>query len=247
MILELMQSLLYPEFYKSHSRNWVIDSIALKSRYHRLRKEWSPHIFECRSMIQNFLELTSDSNQILEEPPKQNSLLRSKPRLPKFEIWGSGYLEEVPKSALESKSGVLVDLFFPHVVQSWAQKNKWFCHQQDLTKPFAPLAESVISCNVLSQIPLFDQRINQEEAFKSHWHQLQNYNSFLIISDFEKRILSPNKKLIEVHPTVDHKNLNKKLGPPLKVWSWSLAPLGEFSRQFSVELKVGAWIYLDQR
>ncbi|MEX0300000.1 MAG: hypothetical protein AB3N28_13090, partial [Kordiimonas sp.] len=104
----------------------------------------------------------------------------------------------------------------------------------------------VISCNVLSQLPLSfansppadetEQRITAAIQI-AHMRALNSTRCPLIlVTDFD-RIVN-NEENTDVIPTVAPQLLP---GDPHKQWVWHIAPKGEVQKDLDMSLKVGAW------
>ncbi len=104
----------------------------------------------------------------------------------------------------------------------------------------------VISCNILSQLPLSfasspptdetEQRLTASIQV-AHMRALNDTKCPLIlISDFER--IENTDKSTNMVPTVAPQLLP---GDPHEQWKWHIAPKGEVQKDLDITLKVGAW------
>jgi hypothetical protein len=241
MIFELFRSFLSdaPEWAKK--QGLLKESIAIQARHSRQKKTWAAHLQNCHQEIEAFLS--------------------AHPEKKKIGIFGSGYLFDFPKSILDDPSYelCLFDAVHPRSlkVKKTQAKLKFvtldlnlapeilnFDFQADLST-----CELMISTNCLSQLALYGAKnvadngdLREKRAQKlisQHLHFLREMKKpTLLLTDFEKIFKSPEQKVL-----VQESSLAKvKLKPPQREWLWQLAPLGEVSRTYSIDLKVGSWL-----
>ncbi len=241
MIFEFIQSFLSdaPEWAKK--QGLLKESIAIRARYSRQKKTWAAHLQNCHREIEAFVA--------------------SHPKQKKIGVFGSGYLLDFPKSILSDPAYklILFDAVHPRAVRVKKTQAKLkfvtvdlnlapeilnFDFQEDLAS-----CDLLISTNCLSQLALYGaKKISDngdlrekfaQKLISQHLYFLRELKKpTLLLSDFEKIFKSPEQKTL-----VQENTLAKvKLKPPQREWLWQLAPLGEVSRTYSIELQVGSWL-----
>jgi hypothetical protein len=166
---------------------------------------------------------------------------------------------ELPLSIFEQSSSefILIDAVHPREIQKWAKdRNNVKLMTLDLSQPayevFGQLGglisenDLVISCNLLSQLPLshLNGRNNKKDTetavvvLRNHLEFLRKLKvPCLLISDFQRSYRSVEGQITQRESSI----WGLRLQRPCIHWTWNLAPLGERSKDFSVELEVGIW------
>ncbi len=242
MIFEFLQSLLSDAPQWAKEQGLVKESIAISARYSRQKKSWAGHLQNCHQEIESFLS----------KHPTQK----------KIGILGSGYLLDFPPGILEDPSYelYLFDAVHPRSIRGRKTKAKLnlvtcdlnldpeilnFDFQQELSS-----CELIVSTNLLSQLALSGSKKFEHKAdlrsdlaqklVAQHLKFLRGLKMpVLLISDFEKIFKSEEDKILVRESSL----WNAKMPSPHREWLWQLAPLKEVSRFYSIELKVGAWLF----
>ena len=240
MILEFIQSILSDAPTWAREQGLLKESLAIHSRYLRHKEPWTAHLSHCQSEIETFL------NQY---PGKK-----------KLGILGSGYLLDFPSKILNDSSYelFLFDAVHPRALKTKTTKAKLnfiyvdlnlapeilnFDFQQELAS-----CELMLSTNLLSQLALGGSRHlendeNQRiplarQLVSQHLKFLRSTKKpSILISDFEKIIKSKQGSILVQESSL----ANFQMPIPAHQWLWPLAPLGEISKDYSIELKVGTW------
>lgn len=239
MIQEWIDYLCTPAPEWAKQRGLLYESVSLKYRSRRQREAWAHHLQQCHQVTEKFLNLHPKAERIF--------------------VLGSGYLMEFPVVSLAGKNVelILVDAVHPRGVQrsvpASAQVRKV---NVDLTAPPAEISEAlgwkrskkdlVISCNVMSQLAhsrwtgaeASDQELTKT-LVGSHLDLLNGCGSpVLLLSDFKKTLRTAHQEIISEESTLAELPMPR----PQTDWIWQLAPRGEFSKDYSVELTMGAWL-----
>lgn len=238
MILEWIDYLCTPAPRWARERGLVYESIALKYRSRRQREAWAFHLQQCHSVIEKFIHGNPGARRIF--------------------VLGSGYLMEFPVQVLADLSVelVLIDAVHPRgLAKQIPASVKLKLLHLDLTLPSEQLLDQmgehltekdlVISCNVMSQLAhsrwtgiADSDKALTESCVRAHLELLENCGaSVLLISDFQKICHGDDDKILNWESTLGRVQLPHRK----KDWTWKLAPRGEFSSTYSVDLQVGAW------
>lgn len=115
----------------------------------------------------------------------------------------------------------------------------------------------VISANLLSQLHLAPKKIVEalpkkhkiseedvstfcQKITDAHLKYLMNFkhSQVLLITDIETHVLDKNNQLMENSKLP----YSTPLPAPQKAWNWNVAPLGEISNEYSLQMKVASFI-----
>jgi hypothetical protein len=248
MIQELIESILTPATREARKLGYLYETIALKQRYRRNKREWQAHIDNCRRHTLAALG-----------PAKHMAIL------------GSGPLLEIPMDDLIARCEriTLVDFVHPREVRAkWGRHPKVELIEADLLGIAAELlrwksgplprprvpeirADFVLSANCLSQLALMPRQFLEkkiapadlddysEKLAAAHLREVKK-QTHLLIADFETRVIGENGETIERSaPFFDRASLKM-----LDSWNWRLAPPGEIYKRRSVEMSAGAFTIL---
>ncbi len=196
----------------------VRESIAIAARYKRCRAEWAEH-----------LEKTKEA------------VLREAEKAEKHElavILGSGPLFDVPLAELAGmfRRLVLIDIFHPRS----ARRAGACCPNVELLsldiladdwREFLPQPDFVASLNIAAQLPL-SSAIDGKRAIEKHLEGLS-----LIVTEKLRRKIDREGKIIEQEDAL----CGLALPAPTEQWLWKLAPYGEISPDWRLELEVIAY------
>jgi hypothetical protein len=220
------------------NRGLVYESIAIGSRFNRQRTAWQEHLSNSQDEIRNFL--------------------KGRPKIKRVLVLGSGHLLDFPVDLIVNSTDHywgLADAVHPKAVQKLVKKNPSgaeLIHQDlvHINKNDLIKWDAIVSCCLASQLPLSltaDEK-RSAEIIEEHFSILRETAlPVLIITDFERH-LSFEKKVEDKTPTIktqiETSLFNAKLNSkPSRTWFWNLAPLGEVSKDYSLRLNVGVWIY----
>jgi hypothetical protein len=99
--------------------------------------------------------------------------------------------------------------------------------------------DAIVSLNLMSQLPLSisgdPQNVFQTCAEEHLQFLRMTGKPVLLISDFLQQQVDRTGKVSDSRSTIP------SMPRPLKQWTWALAPMGEISKSFAIELLVGVW------
>lgn len=263
MLPELFLSLRTQSTRLARKSGLLNEQIAIHFREKRCRTDWLFHRQKCQNLISDVVNSLPKTDRVLilgsglfhEIPlkklsdtfreviavdvvhlPPAKSLAHSLPNVHLVEQDLTNWLFKIEEKPI-SKAGWL-DVSIPQYYQ-----NQHF--------------DLVISANLLSQLHLAPKRIVENLPKKheitdgdiahfcqritdAHLQYLSNFkhSKVLLITDIETHVLNKENALIEAHPL----NFSKPLPAPLKTWKWNVAPLGEISKEYSLQMKVAGFI-----
>lgn len=232
----------------------VSEVAGIAGRYARSKTAWEPHLKQTSAFIEQKLALADPKKPIL--------------------VLGSGLCLDLPLEALNAHpaGAVLMDAVLPFQARFKCRKLKNISFQgaditgflkdfwgnnktNPITPPdIAPMPEGnfgmVISCNLLSQLPLSfassppsgetEQRLTAAIQL-AHVRALNTIRCpLIIITDYE-RLETELGKTTNI-PTVAPHLLP---GEPQQAWEWHIAPNGEVRTGLDIKLNVGAWFLSD--
>ncbi len=238
LIFEFFQSLLSDAPKWAIKQKLVNESIAIKARHERQKSHWANHLIGSQSEILKFINEFPHSKEIA--------------------VFGSGHLFDFPTELFSRKDleFFLFDAVHPKSVrrQSYAAKVHFLnadlnLKPEVLKQQFAEAfgkCDLFISLNLLSQLALGGSaHLSKSEHLRktfaqtlvsNHLALLKNRKT-LLISDFEKNIYDREDKNILFDSTL----WDYKMPQPIRKWEWDLAPFGEVSKKYRIELTVGLW------
>jgi len=261
MIFELIDYWRQPSSALIRRLGYVYSTVALDRRYRRQRQNWAPHIQACHNFWQQILDTEKPqklciigSGPLIETPIEQ--ILAQvqtvtlvdviHPRLIKRR-WGShpkiiwvqadvtGFSSQIGE--IEKRGSIESFNFLPP------------------TPPDFPPGtfDLIVSANVLSQLSLEpvkflcrNLKINEddhqvktliEKMGQDHLKFLRSFRCpFVVYSDIERIYKNPQGQELERHPS---RIPDWFLGAQtLDKWLWQLCPVGEISKDFSIDMKV---------
>lgn len=223
----------------ARERGLVYESIALRARLNRQAPHWQSHLKNSQQEIKTFLSKFPYKKRVI--------------------VFGSGYLMEFPKPVIQDKtrSFILVDAVHPREIQKQlrAATNVELLNldlAQNAVSIYPHLERAidadtlVISCNLLSQLPLSivngkDPAVDKEKTqlvIREHISLLRKMRCpVLLLSDFERSFRCSKGNVLERENTLP----GLDLGSPDRHWTWNWAPQGELSMEYAAELEVGKW------
>ena len=178
MILELFKFLTTTANKEARKNGALYESVAFESRAARLKKSWQSHWDESQKTVTEFVNSTELKNA--------KTLL----------VLASGSLFELPMDFLLQRFDkiILVDFIFPKRVRQIAKRSKnkielveANLNQTEKISEFLQTADAVLSCNVLSQLHLFDKQLDSTAFQQRHMDMLKAANKpTLLWSDVER-------------------------------------------------------------
>lgn len=229
MILEFFKYLTATANKDARKNGALYESVAFESRAQRLKTSWQSHWDESQKAVTEFINSA--------ELREAKILL----------ILASGSLFELPMDVLLQRFDkiILVDFVFPKRVRKIAKnsKNKIKLVEANLNETnrisyLIQSADIVLSCNVLSQLHLFDKEKESKSFQQQHLDTLKNGSKpTLLWSDVERVFMvKDQQQIVQTEDTV-----NAKKPSPWKKWTWFIAPAPELHKAYDVSLKVEAY------
>lgn len=246
MISELLQSLFTSCPMSVRRMGYLTELIAIGARFKRQDIYWESHLRNSKHFI---LKMAAQA------PSKET-----------INIIGAGLLLDIPLEELtkQFKTVCLIDIvFLPQLKKKIRYYNNVKLIQCDVSgvveecyrtkrecPPLpAPLpqADVTVSANLLSQLPLLPMEYldteNQEwgkQIIEKHLELIQQCSPFTILlcetnqiyKDRQGRILEDNDMMLKA-----------RLPQAQDEWTWQIAPLGEASKDYSIEGTVKAFVF----
>lgn len=229
MILELFKFITSKASKEARRNGALYESVAFESRATRLKSSWQSHWDESQNTVKEFVASPELKNA--------KTLL----------ILASGSLFELPVDFLLGRFDkiILVDFVFPKKVRRVANSNKTKIELVEAnlndTQQIGLLiqnADVVFSCNVLSQLHLFEKSEDAKGFQERHLNMLKAaHKPFLIWSDVSRIFtVKGQKKAVQTEDTVFAARTNA-----WKKWDWFIAPSPELHKDYDIYLKVEAY------
>lgn len=194
MILEVFKFLTSKASLRSRKNGALYESVAFESRASRLKKFWQSHWTEAQAAVTEFVS--------------QPQLSEAKTLL----VLASGSLFELPMPLLLKRFDkiILVDFVFPKKVRQTAKKNPKIAlvesNLNDVTKikELIKTADLILSCNVLSQLHLFEKQKNAKHFQQQHLDLLKGAKKpTLLWSDIARHFAPKGQTtVVQKDPTV---------------------------------------------
>ena len=228
MLREIISYLITPAPGWARKYGLLKESIAIEARYKRNKKAWGPHLEKTKAFIRQYT-LSS---------PKKNRVA----------ILGSGGLLDVPLPDLAGhfEEVLLVDAIHPRKARRFARQfpNVRFI-ECDLSSPdpgtvIFPALYVVVSCNLLSQLPLPFAQSQRHHIIVTHLQWLKMLAPrALLICETRQTLLTHD------HQFVEDFDMLGGLTPsdPLQEWIWTMAPKGELKSGLILQGHVSAFLF----
>lgn len=256
MLREVLAALTTPASRYARRLGYVHEGIAIEARYRRCYTDWAPHIGRCHRAIQAATDECTTHNLVV--------------------VLGSGPLYDIPLDALAEAFSqvVLLDVFHPprarRLLTRWPNVSAL---EHDLLgldvggadaadraagclagwRKKVPVADLVISANLLSQLPLIPlltrgaARFRRRECEAEAWSRaiMQAHLDDLaagpgrpcLISEWRRRWFDRNGNEVDSELPLS----GVMLPAPSDCWSWTVAPPGELSGGASLVVDVGLY------
>lgn len=229
MIQEALKFLTSKASLRSRKNGALYESVAFESRAKRLKNFWRSHWEESMAAVDGFVNQPqlSDAKTLL--------------------ILASGSLFEIPIFLLLQRFEkiILVDFVFPKKVRRIAKKNPKIelveanLNDCDEIAKLISHADLILSCNVLSQLHLFEKEKDPNLFQQRHFDLLKKAKKPVLLWTDTVRHFSPKGQthVVQKDPTVFI-----DLPTAWKKWSWFIAPSPELHKDYDVSLKVEAFL-----
>jgi len=255
MILEWLESLKTKSTKSAKDWGYVYQNISLKFRSRRCAKAWQSHNENSKQFIRNQITkfqpktvMVIGSGLLLEVPIE--TLLEATEKVYLVDLVHSREIRKLakqnPKIELIEKDiscllGFLKKGMGPFQLKNipWKQLPEWGLPKVDL----------VISANLLSQIPLIiSEHISMaSETYEKFARQVRDQhierlltqaNHVILFADFETRYIDRQGNRLKTESyEVNLKSLNFD-----REWQWEIAPFGETSKDYRIEMLVKAYL-----
>ena len=246
MIIELFQSLFTSCPFSVRKMGYLTELIAIGARYKRQDIYWSSH-------------LRNSKHYILKEAKKSE-------KKDIINVIGAGILLDIPLDELakEFKTVNLIDIVFLPILKKKIRyynnvnciqcdvsgvveevyKNKKECSPQIVN---LPKADVTVSANLLSQLPLLPMEyLNSEnnnwgkEIIEKHIELIKRCSPLsILICETNQLYKDKSSHTLEDNDMM----LGAVLPAPQDEWTWQIAPLGEASKDYSIEGTVKAFTF----
>ncbi|HEX7676354.1 MAG TPA: hypothetical protein VF412_19420 [Bdellovibrio sp.] len=262
MLLESFEFLLTPTSPIARKYGFLYSSISLKHRYERCKKKWLPHLKNCQDLF------TETANSL---PQRKSVVVLGSAHLHEIPIHLLlQYFEKITlvdvvhplKHHWISKRNPRVKLITQDLTEALQHLEKLQSLEDlhDLGKDLAGKelfkfeADLIVSANLMSQLALLpidaiekklkrDLTVDEKDQICTDFAQthLKNLDGCkgkkLIYADREVIYKDRDgKEIYKGHYPVDFKGYKK-----LKEWFWELAPMGEASKEYAIEMKIEAF------
>lgn len=259
MIKEIYQYLTSKATKEAKKLGYLYSSIALEERFERCKSAWAPHILHCHNSILKFSPQKPSkiailgSGHLLEIPWQE--LLNQGHQLWLIDIHHPKKVKALANKNLDKIHLIEIDITgFSNVIKNNKLNADNFL---DFSPPNLDTQfDFVISANILSQLALnsldFLQRKNpifKLENLKSkfitktgddHWVWIQKLApKGILFSDVTRNYISvADNTIFENHPSTYALTF-----PHTDQWSWLISPVGEQSKDYSMEMIVQLYTF----
>lgn len=262
MLKESLEYLLTPTTPLARRYGFLYSSISLKHRYDRCKKMWIPHLKNCQDLFTDTVKTLSRKKHVvvlgsahLHEIP-MHLLLQNFEQITLVDVvhplkhhWTAKRNPRV-KLITQDLTLALQDLDKLKTLEDLHQLGRDLAGKEI----FKFEADLIISSNLLSQLALLpidaiektlkrDLTVEEKDVICTDFAQthLKNLNGckgkILIYADREVIYKDPQGEVIyRGHYPVDFTGYKE-----LKKWNWELAPLGEASKDYSIEMAIEAY------
>lgn len=259
MLRESLEYLLTPCPRHIRALGYLSESVALGARYRRQSRVWTPHVAACRRFILDAADRVPADGRLL--------------------VAGAGRLIELPLHELSGRFAetVLADVVHPLPVRLAAWRvpgvRLWSLDVAGVLGPLhaaltaggplpvpppdglfdGPPFDLVISCNLLSQLPLLpldaiearlpvideaSRHVFAQALVRAHLRWMRRAGrAAALFTDLESVWLDRAGRAVER----DSSLWDIPLPPPDRAWEWDIAPAGEQDRDLALRHRVGAW------
>ena len=234
----------------------LYESIALIQREKRCQHFWQPHRFQCKNFILKATELPKTHHKVLvlgSGPLHEIPLEELANKFKQVDLVDVVHLRQTKKKYehLKNVNFIEADITELERVIHQEKKNINLTPKRFLDVPY----DLVISANILSQLSYHLRHFLEKKAFPKlseseldlfsfqvsfdHYQYITQFNCpVVLITDIETNLIGLKDETLEVQKPF----INFELPPPQEEWWWNLAPRPEFSKDYSVKMKVAAFI-----
>ncbi|MFP5223212.1 MAG: hypothetical protein ACLGSA_13055 [Acidobacteriota bacterium] len=252
MLAELVEYLLTPCPQPARSLGYLTEAVAIRARHRRCRAAWKGHLENSRASILEAAQacagrkhaLILGSGALLDVPVEQLARMFDRVTLadvvhPLSARWRVRRLDTVRLETLDV-TGTLESLALADDIPADGPRAL-----RDLIRREAP--DLLVSANILSQLPLLPLR-RLEAAGRHARRDLDAFASRLMEDHLRLLEESPGTAClitdISWHGTsgIEYPLRGMELPPPVRSWTWNVAPRPELSRDRDVFHEVGYFL-----
>lgn len=256
MIRELIQYLTNKTSKEARAFGHLYESISLIEREKRCAKYWLSHRTQCKNIILETANSIQDKESILilgSGPIHEIPLIDLAKVFQRVDLVDIVHLKEtkLKYAHLENVKFIETDITELETQLSSERKISNKVPTQFLDSNYS----LVVSANLLSQLSYHLRNFLEKKASKKytdeeldrfcyqvsfdHFQYLSQLSCpVLLITDIETLFIDKNEKVIDTQlPYINFTIPGKK-----REWSWNLAPMPELSKDYSVKMKVAAFI-----
>ena len=255
MILELLTYLRAKTTKEARAFGHLYESISLIQREKRCQKYWLSHRTQCKNFILKSIHLLKSQNAALvlgsgplHEIPIEEMALR----FSHVDLVDVVHLEETKKKYSHLKNINFIEADITELEHDIEREKKILNKVPSLF--LNNKYDIVISANLLSQLSYhlrnyLDKKAKpklSEDALDKfsyqvsfdHYNYITSFNCpVVLITDIETHLINSDDSLLEVQTPY----INFALPDANEQWWWNLAPRPEFSKDYSVKMKVAAF------
>ena len=232
----------------------LYESIALESREKRCRIYWQPHRENCKNLIKQALRQIKQKNAVLvlgSGPLHEIPVEELSNQFSRVDLVDIVHLRSTKKNYDKYKNLNFIEADLTELEKTIYQEKKISNKVPSLLSE--EKYDLVISANILSQLPnhlvsFLQSNIQYSEESlenfrsqicKDHFQYLKNFKTpTLLYTDVETHFYSPDGSLISKEDSF----IKFELPAPIKEWEWNLAPIPEASKDYSIKMKVSAFV-----
>jgi len=232
----------------------LYESIAINSREMRCRDYWKPHRDNCKNFIRHYVLKLKQKKSVLvlgSGPLHEIPIEELSTQFEKVDLVDIVHLKSTKLSCRQYKNVNFIEADLTEI------EKIIYLEKQIINKVPSLLTDSkydlVISANLLSQLPnhlvtfLENNTGNSAESldrFRSqvcqdHFSYLKKFQtSVILITDTERSFYDSIGRFMKKEESF----IKFELPIPDKEWEWNLAPIPEVSKEYSIKMKVSAFI-----
>jgi hypothetical protein len=232
----------------------LYESIAINAREKRCRDFWKSHRENCKKFIREFIPKLKQKNIVLilgSGPLHEIPIVELSNQFERIDLVDIVHLKSTKSAYRHYKNLNFIEADLTELEKDIYNEKKIINRVPSI---FTDIKyDLIISANLLSQLPnhlasfLEKNGHNSAESlekFKNqicqdHISYLKNFNApTILITDTERSFHNPSGELINKENSFN----NLQLPKPANEWEWNLAPIPEVSKEYSIKMKVSAFI-----
>jgi hypothetical protein len=232
----------------------LYECIAINSREKRCGQFWKPHRENCKKTILEYLPEIKNKNSVLvlgSGPLHEIPIEALSYQFNKVDLVDIVHLKTTKKVCRHLHNVNFIEADLTELEENIFHEKKII--NKIPSKFTNQKYDLVISANILSQLPNHlvnflkkNNKYNEDilEKFRTqvcndHYLYLQKFSApTILFSDTERSYYDPMGNLIEKESSF----IKFGLPEPVKEWDWNLAPIPEASKEYSIKMKVSAFI-----